>query len=34
LITALTEITGAPDLAIQEAANILNVKGRVLAMAV
>jgi uncharacterized cofD-like protein len=30
LITALTEITGAPDLAIQEAANILNVKGRVL----
>ena len=30
LLTALTEITGAPDLAIQEAANILNVKGRVL----
>lgn len=30
LLTALTEITGAPDLAIQEAANILNIKGKVL----
>jgi uncharacterized cofD-like protein len=30
LLTALTEITGAPDLAIQEAARILNVRGRVL----
>ncbi len=30
LLTALTEITGAPDLAIQEAASILNVKGCVL----
>ena len=29
-LTALTEITGAPDLAIQEAARILNIKGRVL----
>jgi uncharacterized cofD-like protein len=30
LLTALTEITGAPDQAIQEAAKILNVRGRVL----
>lgn len=30
LLTALTEITGASDVAIQEAAKILNVRGRVL----
>jgi uncharacterized cofD-like protein len=30
LLTALTEITGSPDGAIQEAAQILNVRGRVL----
>jgi len=29
-LTALTEITGRPDLAIQEAAKILNIKGQVL----